>query len=58
MIFFHNHALASRIKKQSIAVRILAITSWDKESAEQFAAKAQVAVKIAGDNWKKINSKD
>lgn len=32
--------------------------SWDKETADQFASQAQVAVRIADDNWKKVNSKD
>jgi hypothetical protein len=29
--------------------------NWDKETADQFAAQADVAVKIADDNWQKLN---
>ena len=31
--------------------------SWDKETADQFAEQADVAVKMADDNWQKL-SKD
>ena len=32
--------------------------SWDKETADQFAATADVAVKEADDNWQKLTEEN
>jgi hypothetical protein len=32
--------------------------NWDKEGAEQFAAKADIVVKKADDNWEKLKKEN
>ena len=32
--------------------------NWDKEGAEQFAANADIVVKKADDNWRKLNKEN
>ena len=32
--------------------------SWDKETADQFAAQADVTVKAADNNWQKLNKEN